>query len=66
MIDHVSSTISSKDFDDDDEQSAYEVIIRFSHRPSDDAINEFVNALFSIRDKYKLNFEIDTNTIEHG
>jgi hypothetical protein len=66
MIDHVSSTISSKDFADDDEQLAYEVIIRFSHRPSDDAINDVVKSLFSIRDKYKLNFEIDTNTIEHG
>jgi hypothetical protein len=67
MINHVSSRISSSDFDDDnDDQSPYEVIIRFSHRPSDDAINEVVKSLFAIREKYELEFEIDTNTIEHG
>ena len=67
MIDHVSNSMLSSDFDDDiDDQSAYEVMIRFSHRPSDDAINEVVKSLFSIREKYKLDFEIDTNTIEHG
>lgn len=64
LIDHVNSRISSNDIDDDD-QSAYEVTMRFSRRPSDDAINEILISLFSIRGKYKLNFEIDTNTIEH-
>jgi hypothetical protein len=65
MVDHVNKRILSNDIDDDDDQSAYEVIIRFSYRPSDDAINEVVKSLSSIREKYKLDFEIDTNTIEH-
>ncbi len=63
LINQVSVSIINES--SDDEKSPYEVTIRFDSAPPDDAISEILKALFEIKDKYKLKFEIDANVIEH-